>query len=199
VEDERPPLPLGSVSIARWAKERRLGYEAHPEDAWFRGWEPHDTIAPPSFFLNACTWMTSPGHVVIVEPWYAPADGEPLDRALVAFASHPGLLRRAAMRVGEHFLTRVAFLESPPPPTVQLGDALWDAHVTTFASSGLEAASAFHPRLRKLLARWGFQGHLELRAGGLVVFYAGLRPVPQSYDRLLGIAKELVTTAIAYR
>lgn len=100
------------------------------------------------------------------------------------------------MRVGEHFLTRVAFIESPPPPRVVLGDALWDAHVTTFAASPREAAAAFHPRLRKLLARRGFQGHLELRAGGLVVHCAGLRPIPEHYDRLLGIVRELVNAAL---
>jgi hypothetical protein len=116
---------------------------------------------------------------VIVEPWYATDDGEPLERALLGFAMHPGITRRAAMRVGEHFMTRVAFLESPSPPQVRIGDALWDEHVTTFAASAEVAAAAFHPRLRKLLAGWGFQGHLELRArGGLVVHWAGLRPIP---------------------
>src|SRR6185503_8205654 len=106
--------------------------------------------------------------------------------------------RRAAMRVGEHFLTRVAFLESPPPPRVSVGDKIWDANVATFAASALEASTAFHPRLRKLLAGWGFQGHLELRAGGLVIHQAGLRPTPEDADRLVRVVTEIVNSAIAY-
>jgi hypothetical protein len=99
--------------------------------------------------------------------------------------------------VGEHFLTRVAFLENPPPPKVTIGDELWDSHVATFAASAETAALAFHPRLRKLLAGWGFEGHLELRArGGLVVHYAGLRPTPAHYDRMLSILRDLVNAAI---
>jgi hypothetical protein len=193
-------LPLGSSAIAAWASRARLGYEPRPDEGWFRRWEPHDVIAPPGAFFNACTWMAAPdpGHIVLVEPWYAPEDGEPLDRTVLAFAVHPGLRRRAAMRVGEHFLTRVAYLESAPPPTVQVGDPTWDQNVVTLAASGSEAAAAFHRRLRKLLGGWGFQGQIELRAGGLVVYYAGLAPVPEGYDRLLRIAREIVAKAIAY-
>ncbi len=192
-------LPLGSREIEAWALGSRLGHEARPDEAWFRRWEPHDAIAPPSAFYNSVTWLAAPdpGHIVVVEPWYAAEDAEPLDRAVVAFAVHPGLRRRAAMRVGEHFLTRVAYLESAPPPTVQLGDAAWDANVVTLAASGAEAAEAFHRRLRKLLSGWGFQGHLEIRPGGLVVYYAGLKPIPAGYDRLLRITREIVAKAIA--
>src|SRR5262249_15430322 len=153
---------------------------------------------PPSQYYNACTRIADPGHIVLVEPWYAAEDSEPLERTILGFASHPGLRRRAAMRAGEHFLTRVAFLESPPPPTVQVGDPLWDTHVLTRAASPLEAATAFHPRLRQLLAGWGFQGHIELRAGGLVIHQAGLRPLPEHYDRLMRVVRELVMTAIGY-
>jgi hypothetical protein len=92
----------------------------------------------------------------------------------------------------------VAFLESPPPPRVTVGEKLWDENVATFAASALEASTAFHPRLRKLLAGWGFQGHLELRAGGLVIHYAGLRPLPDDADRLTRIVTEIVNCAIAY-
>src|SRR6185503_15784628 len=129
--------------------------------------------------------------------WYAPDDVDPLQRSVLAFAVHPGLTRRAAMRVGEHFLTRVAFIESAPPPTVKVGDPVWDAHATTFAASSSEATTAFHPRVRKLLSGWGFQGHLEIRPGGLVLYYAGLQPVPEGYDRLLRIVKQLVAKAVA--
>lgn len=96
------------------------------------------------------------------------------------------------MRVGEHFVTRVAFIESPPPPKVTIGDALWDNHVTTFAASGSEAARAFPPRLRSLLASWGFQGHLEVRPGGLAIYVAGLHPAPEQYQRLLSITREVL-------
>jgi hypothetical protein len=89
-------------------------------------------------------------------------------------------------------VTRVAFVESPPPPKVTIGDALWDSHVTTFAASGSEAARAFPPRLRKLLAGWGFQGHVEIRPGGLALHMAGLRPVAEHYQRLFGITRELL-------
>jgi len=191
-------LPPGSALVEQWARYGGLGYEARPDEVWFRRWEPHDTIAPPAHFLNSCTWIAQPGHMVVVEPWYAPEDGEPLERGIIAFAVHPGLQRRAAIRVGEYFLTRVAFLESPPPPQVEVGDALWDAHVKTFAKSERDAAIAFHPRLRKLLSGWGFQGHLELREGGLVVYYAGLQPTPEGYDRLTRITKEIVNKAVAY-
>ncbi|WP_437871567.1 hypothetical protein [Sorangium sp. So ce363] len=192
------PPPLGSEHIAAWAARRGLAFTARPDEAWFRRWEPYDTIAPPSAYLSACTWTANPGHAVIAEPWYAEGEAEPLERTLLGFAAHPALQRRASMRVGEHFLTRVAFIESAPPPRVTLDDALWDAHVTTFAASQREAAGAFHPRLRKLLARRGFQGHLELRPGGLVVHCAGLRPIPEHYERLLGVVRELVNAAIPH-
>ena len=195
-----PALPLGSTQIAQWSAAARLGYEPLPDEAWFRRWEPHDTIAPPSRFFNACTWLAAPdpGHIVVVEPWYASDDVDPLDRVVIAFAVHPALRHRASMRVGEHFVTRVAFIESPPPPQVNVGDPVWDANVTTFATSEAAAAGAFHRRLRKLLAGWAFEGHLELRPGGLVVYYAGLKPIPEGYDRLLRITREIVGKAIAH-
>jgi hypothetical protein len=193
------PLPPGSDAIAAWASRRGLAFAARPDEDWFRRFEPYDTIAPPSFYWSSCSQAVGPGHSVVVEPWYAPEDGEPLERSILGFATHPGLMRRAAARAGEHFLTRVAFLESPPPPTVTVGDKLWDAHVTTLAASPSEAAAAFHPRLRKLLAGWGFQGHIELRAGAAVVFYAGLRPTPNDYDRMFKIVREIVSVAVSPR
>ena len=193
--EQGPALPPGSADVARWARDRRLAYDARPDEAWFRGWEPHDTIAPPTRYYNACTWKADVGHAVLAEPWYAAEDEEPLERALLAFASHPGLKRRAAMRVGEHFLTRVAFIESPPPPTVRIGDKLWDEHATTFAASASEAEAAFHPRVRKLLAGWGFRGQIEIRPGGLVMFFAGYRPTALDYDRLFWSVRQLVDKA----
>lgn len=193
-------LPPGSNQIAAWAASARLGYEPTPDEAWFRRWEPHDTIAPPTRFYNSCTWQArpDPGHVVVVEPWYALDEMEPLQRVVVAFAVHPALRFRASMRAGEHFVRRAAFIESPPPPEVKLGDAVWDENVVTFAATPGEAASAFHPRLRRLLVGWPLRGHLELRPGGMVVYYGGLVPSPEGYERLLRITQEIVARAIAY-
>jgi hypothetical protein len=140
-----------------------------------------------------------PGHIVLVEPWYAFDDMPPLDRTLIAFASHPSLGPRASIRGGEHFLTRVAYIESPPPPQVEIGDPAWDANLTTFAASRAIAAAAFHARLRKLLVGWKFQGHLEVRPGGLVLHFAGLRPIQEDYDRLLRITQQVVEKAVAPR
>lgn len=195
-----PALPLGSTPVAQWAASARLGYEPFPDEAWFRRWEPHDAIAPPSRFVNAVTWMAAPepGHVVVVEPWYAEEGDDPLDRVIIAFAVHPLLGCRASMRAGDHFVTRVAYIESAPPPEVKIGDPLWDENVTTFARSAEEAGRGFHRRLRKLLAGWGFKGHVELRPGGLVVYYAGMKPIPEGYDRLLRITREIVGKAIAF-
>lgn len=189
---------MGSDQIAAWAATRGLLFRAAPDEAWFRDWEPFDTMAPPTVYYSACSWAQAPGEATIVEPWYAPEDGTPLGRTLLAFAKHPGLRYRASARAGEHFLTRVAFLESRPPPEVKIGDALWDEHVTTLAFSEEEAKAAFHRRLRRLLAGWGFSGHLELRRGGLVLHYAGLSPVARDYDRMLFIVRDVVSAAINY-
>ncbi len=190
------PLPPGFQEVARWARSRRLLYEPRPDDAWFRRWEPHDNIAPPTQYINACTWVTNPGHAVLVEPWYAPEDGEPLERTIMAFAAHPAFVRRAAIRVGEHFLTRVAYLENAPPPQVKIGDRLWDEHVTTFAASPREAEAAFPPKLRRLLAGWGFRGHLEIRPGGVVLYCAGYGTTPADYDRLFWAIRQVVENAV---
>ncbi len=136
------------------------------------------------------------GDGVIVEAWTAPENVDPLERALLAFATHPGLRSRAAMRTGEPFLTRVAFLESPPPPKVTVGDKVWDEHVTTFAASQSEAIAAFKPGLRELLRARGFRGHLELRPNGVVVHYEGLVPRPDHYDMLLRVVFDIVAAAI---
>lgn len=191
-------MPPGSELVAQWARSRGVQYDPRPDDAWFRRWEPYDTMAPPTVYYGGVTISSPPGVLVLVEPWMTSEDMEPLERTVLGFATHPGLVRRAAMRVGDHFNTRVAFLESPPPPTVKVGDKLWDEHVITHAASALEAATAFHPRLRDLLARWGFQGHLELRAGGLVVHYAGLPPSPEGYSRMRRILLEILAAAVDY-
>ncbi|EYF03473.1 hypothetical protein [Chondromyces apiculatus] len=193
------PLPPGTEILAHWAASRRLSFTAHPDEAWFRQWEPYATITPPSAYYNACTWTASGSrHLCIAEPWYAPEGEAPLERTLLGFAVHPGITRRAAARLGEHFLTRVVFLEGPPPIPVTLGDPAWDAGAATFASSPEVAAGAFHPRLRRLLHDRGFQGHIELRArGGLVVHLAGVQPNPGGYELLLGVLREITDAAVA--
>jgi hypothetical protein len=194
-----PRPPRGAQAIEHWARSRGVSFSARPDESWFRRWEPYDTLAPPSFYFNACTVQHPPGLIVLAEPWTSTSeDTEPLERTVLGFATHPALVRRASMRAGEHFITRVAFLESLPPPTVKVGDKVWDTHVVTFAASPLEAATAFHPKLRQLLSGWGFQGHLELRPGGLVCHFAGLGPIPEHYSRMRRILIEIVAAAVAY-
>lgn len=182
-----------SDRIASWAHASGFGWSTHPTETWFRQWEPYDTISPPGYYLRSVTRTSPHGPYVVAEPWYASEmESEPLERTLLAYATHPSLMNRAAMRSGEHFVTRVAYIESPPPPKVTIGDPLWDKHVVTYAASGSEAARAFPPRVRALLAGWGFQGHLEVRPGGLVIYMAGLRPVTEHYQRLLGITRDVL-------
>jgi len=192
-----PARSLGAERIAFWANANGYLWSPFPNETWLRAWEPYDTISPPGQYLHAVTRTSPHGPYVLAEPWYAQdLDSEPLERTILAYATHPSLVRRAAMRVGEHFVTRVAYIESPPPPQVKIGDALWDQHVTTYAASPSEAAAAFPQRLRSMLASWGFQGHLEMRPGGLVVWMAGFRPVPEHYQRLLDAAREIVHAAV---
>ncbi|MBK8258725.1 MAG: hypothetical protein IPK82_39465 [Polyangiaceae bacterium] len=193
-----PMVPIGSEQIAAWAYRRGLSYQATPDETWFRSWEPFDTITPPSAYGNACSWTHAKGQAVVVEPWYGDETSPPLDRTLLGFASDPTLRFRASARAGEHFVTRVAFLENKQPPKVLVGDAVWDEHVATFGWSAEEAEKGFHRRLRRLLAGWGFQGHLELRKGGLACHFAGLVPVARDYERMLAILRDVVNTAANY-
>ena len=154
-------------------------------------------MVAPEHFFNACTLQFPAGSVVIVEPWTAGERIDPLERTILAYAMHPAFVRRAAMRTGEPFLTRVAFLESPPPPKVTIGDRVWDEHVTTFAASQGEANAAFTPAIRDLLRTRGFKGHLELRPGGFVVHHEGLLPRPDHYDMIMRIVLDIVGAAQA--
>ncbi len=174
-----------------------MAYEATPNPSWFAAWEPYDTMVSAEGYVNSVSWSMPPGTATIAEPWLAPLDSEPLDRTLLAFVSHPGFVRRAAARVGDHFNTRVAYIENPPPPTVKLGDATWDGQVITMAASPTEAAAAFPPAVRQLLLSWRFTGHLEVRPGGLVVHFAGTRPSPEHLDRLLKSIPPLVRSFLA--
>lgn len=184
-------MPTGSDVIARWAAAQRLAYAARPDDAWFRAWEPHDTLIAPELWLNSVT-RPAPGGVIVVAEAYAAGEGcDPIERAIVAFAQLRGPTRRAAMRTGEPYLTKTVFLEQAPPPRVKLGDPLWDEHTSTFAASPSEAEAAFHPGLRRLLAKRGFRGHLEIRPGGFVVHHEGLGPRPEHYELLFRIAHDI--------
>lgn len=192
-----PPLPPGSDAIASWAARRRLGYEARPDGRWFRKWEPFDTMVSAEAYYNAVTWSVPGGTVTVAEPWIAPLDSEPLGRTLLFFAVHPGLTRRAAARAGEHFNTRVAYVENPPPPRVQLGEPTWDHHATTFAASPSEALAALPRAARELLLGWGFAGHLEVRPGGLVFNQIGIAPDPRPLDGMLAGMQTLVRAFVS--
>jgi hypothetical protein len=189
-------LPNGTDLIARWATSRGVNHEPRPNQAWFRFWEPFDTMVSAAHYFNAITWQAVPGSVTIAEPWTEDSDLEPMDRTIVAFINHPGLRFTASMRSGEHFITRVSFLAKPPPPKVTLGDPVWDDHVATFAQSREEGLSAFSRPLRSLVKTWAFSGHLELRPGVAIIHYAGLKPVPKHYEQLMGMVPQIITAAL---
>ncbi len=189
--------PEGSDAVARWAAARGLHYSDYPEQSWFRKWEPFDTVVAAAHYFNAVTRHLPPGSLTIAEPWTEEDATPPLGRALLAFASHPGLRWTASARAGEDFLTRVVFLERKPHPKVALGDEAWDANVVTHAASRDEALHAFPPALRRLLQGRSFRGHLEMRAGGCVVHIAGVRPDPAGYDELARAAQQIVGAALS--
>lgn len=188
-----PWKPGGADAIHAYAFSRRLAFELTPSETWFRNWEPFDTMVSPEHWLCSCTEHTPWGVHVVAEAWTSSLGIEPLERTIVGFAQVPTPRRRAAMRVGEPFLTRVAFLESPPPPKVTLGERVWDEHVTTFAASSSEAEMAFPTRLRDLLRHRGFRGHLEMRPGGFAVHREGALPVPEYYDSTFRLIHEIST------
>jgi len=189
---DRVSLPPGSDQIAAWARQRRVQHQALPDEQWFRAWEPFDTMVSASRYYNSVSWSIPGGSVTVAEPWIAPVDSEPLDRTLLAFVSHPVFQRWASARGGEHFNTRVAFIESAPPPRVSLGDPEWDQFMATFAASAAEAIAAFPATARGVLRKWGFSGHVEVRPGGLVLHVAGLKPTPDALERLYRGMPELV-------
>jgi hypothetical protein len=189
-------VPPGANAVGAWAQQQGLRFEALPDQRWFREWEPFETIVAPAAYYAAASWSARRLSITVAEPWTEEGDSEPVDRTLLAFASHPELRYRASMRAGDHFLTRVTYVTSPPPPQVKLGDAAWDEHVITHAASARQAAAAFTPRLRGLLQRQGFRGHLELRAGGAIVYLADRHPVPAHYQELLEATKQIVASAL---
>ncbi len=190
------PLPTGSDAVARWARSRGVNYEGWPNQAWFRFWEPYDTMVSAAHYYNAITWQLSQGAVTIAEPWTEDGELEPMDRTILAFVKHSGLRYTASMRSGEHFITRVSFLTNPAPPQVTIGDPVWDEHVTTYAQSPEAALNALTKPMRSLLKRWAFTGHIEIRVGSAIIHYAGLKPMPQHYEQLVRIVPEIVSAAL---
>ncbi len=198
-QQDPSPMPPGSDRIARWAAANAFKYSPRPDPSWFQQWEPYDTIVSPTAYLNACMRSYHPGqrHVALVEPWVADEGFEPIDRTMLALVNHPALRWKVSARIGESFLTRVAFVSSPAPPAVKTGDEAWDQVANTFAWDQVHLTNGLTPKLRKLLLSWGFQGHLELRQGGLVLHVAGLHSAPEDLDRLLPFVHEVVSAAVA--
>lgn len=184
--------PEGTAWVASFAASRRLAFTPHPDGTWFRKWEPFDTMVAPLYWYNAVTDRSLFGTIVIAEAWTAEEGSYPIERTLVGFAEVPTPLRRASMRVGEPFLTKVAYLDAPRPPEVKLGDRGWDAHVTTFAASAGEALIAFPERFRRFLRERAFRGHLEMRPFGFVAHHEGFGPY--DYEKTLLMMNELATT-----
>ncbi len=192
-------IPPGSEQIAAWARRRGYPFTATPELGWYRAWEPFFTLVSPAYYFSAVQCMIERTSVVLVEPWCAVGDAEPLGRAVLAFVSHPGIRHRAAARAGGNHMTRVSFLGQSRPQEQQTGDSAWDNQAVTFASSPLEAVRALTPSLRKLLLGWNFEGHIELKPGGLVLHVADALPRPEDYERLLGWIPMVLDKALKER
>lgn len=194
-----PVPPAGSERIASWAHARGLPYQVTPEEPWFRSWEPFWVMVSPIHYFNAVRVQLGSAQVVLVEPWYAPDDLTPTQRALLVFLSHGSLKYRAAARVGAGPLTRVAFLGEARPREQFTGDPAWDDQAVTFAATPLEAVRAFTPSLRKLLLGWSFEGHVEMRPGGLVFHLASALPTASDFERLLNWMPSVLEKALKER
>jgi hypothetical protein len=192
-------IPPGSEQIAAWARSRGFPFTATPEPAWYRAWEPFFTLVSPAAYFSAVRCTAAQSTVVLVEPWCAVGDAEPLGRTVLAFVSHPQLRHRAAARAGGSHMTRVSFLGESRPQEQQTGDSAWDDLAVTYASSPLEAVRALTPSLRKLLLGWNFQGHIELKPGGLVLHVADALPRPADYERVLGWIPMVLDKALKER
>jgi hypothetical protein len=192
-----PVSPPGTAALAAWARRLGLAFAPHPDASWFESWEPYDTMVAPEAYLNAVSLLVHGTPVTVAEAWHAPLDSEPLGRAVLVFVQHRAFVRRAAARGGEHFNTRVAHLDRPPPPRVTLGDRRWDEHMASFAASPAEAAAAFPEAARLALAEWGFAGHVEVRPGGMVLHHARLAPEPGALDGLVDYLPRLVSSFVS--
>ncbi|HHH12067.1 MAG TPA: hypothetical protein ENK23_08365 [Sorangium sp.] len=189
-------LPAGTDEVARWALTQGLQYAAHPDEQSLRNWEPFHTMVSPARFFNAVSQLSPPAAFTVVEPWTEEGLEAPMDRTLLGYATHPGLRGSASLQVGEHFITRVSFLSDKPPPKVTLGIAAWDAHVVTRAASPELARAVLTDALRALLQGWSFMGHLEIRAGALVVYHANTKPTVAGYQRMAHALPQLLNAAL---
>jgi hypothetical protein len=184
--------PPGSQAVARWAAGRRYAFQLAPDDAWYRSWEPLDTLLAPARYVNAVATSVRRAQLVVVEPWMAYGDDAPLARSLFAFVSHPRVRGRASMHVGQSHVTRVTFLHSPPPPKQRFGDGAFDEVAVAYAPAPGEMALAFPPTLLAFLRSSSFEGHLEVRYGGFVLYRTGLAPTPAGYEAVLALASEVL-------
>ena len=184
------PPPPGSHAVARWAGTRRYPFQFTPDDAWYRAWEPFDTLVAPARYVNAVAANVRRAQLVIVEPWMAYGDDAPVGRTLFAFVRHPRVRGRASLHLGRSHVTRVTFLHSPPPPKQRLGDDVLDRAAVVYAPTAAEVPLAFPPALLAYLRAMLFEGHLEVRYGGFVLHRTGVEPSPAGYESLLEFATE---------
>ena len=191
-------MSSGEHRIQTWAEKKGMRFDRTPDPVWYVQWEPFDTMVAPMRYQNAAVGTYPHGHIAIAEPWTAEGTETPLDRTIVGFATHDGLRFHASARIGAWFNTRVAYVGSAKPNEVSVGDPEWDDVATTFAMSPQHACAALHPALRKMLRAWRFQGHIELRMGGLAIHVAGLRPVVDDYAKLAEFIPAVVANAAAY-
>lgn len=189
-------LPSGSEQLAAWARLRGVYCHGSPEDSWFRAWEPFWVLISPLRYFNAIQLRHGDTQTVLVEPWYAEDGFEPQRRSLFAFVSHHGLKYRAATRIGASKLTRVAFLGENKPQEQSTGDVEWDNVALTYAPSPLDAVRAITPSLRKLLLGWSFEGHLELKHGGLLLHLENAQPIPSDCERVLNWIPTILEKAL---
>ncbi len=187
---DAPPPPPGSHAVARWAGARGYPFQYAPDEAWYRAWEPFDTLVAPARYLNAVATNLRRAQLVVVEPWMAYGDDTPVARTLFAFVRHPRVRGRASMHVGVSHVTRVTFLHSPPPPRQRLDDEPADGELRVYAPTPGDVALSLPPPLRAYLRAAQFEGHLEVRHGGFVVHRAGLEPTPGGYEALFSLASE---------
>jgi hypothetical protein len=187
---DAPPPPPGSLVVARWAGARGYPFQYTPDDAWYRAWEPFDTLVAPARYVNAVATNVRRAQLVAVEPWMAYGDEAPVARTLFAFVRHPRVQGRASMHVGSSHVTRVTFLHSPPPPRQRFGDDALDGEAAVYAPTPGDVGLAFPPALRAFLRAARFEGHLEVRHGGFVLHRTGVEPSPGGYESLLAFASE---------
>lgn len=190
-------VPPGVSEVGAWARRAGLSFEARPLPDWYRRWEPFDVLVAPERYFGAVGYALGSSAVAIAEPWPSEGEAEPLGRDLLAFVADARFSFRAAARVGPGtHLTRVSFLTSAKPTEQTTGDTEWDHVAVTYARTPLDAVRGVGPSLRKLLLGWNFQGHIEVRPGGMIVHAAGIEPTPRGYETLRAWLPPIVEKAL---